>query len=226
MDSLTFKGSIEDINQALEKKENFSFSRWGDGEFGCLLHPSARRNRDGHQYFETLSEALKEVLLSRPEYLLGMQPKAIRDMGEEINKWMDENKLSFDWINADILHNASRHDEMNDFCKALKQRRCIFVAPERLKKIAMKIGRGMVRVPLIDCWKWYRQIYTDICDLIEKDTVILYCAGMTSNVLIHHIWNDYKDTVSQIDCGSVFDPYCGLKTRQYHSEILERLGAM
>jgi len=38
-------------------------------------------------------------------------------------------------------------------------------------------------------------------------------------VLIDDLWNIYKDTITQIDCGSLFDPYVGRKTRTYHKNL-------
>jgi hypothetical protein len=66
-----------------------------------------------------------------------------------------------------------------------------------------------------DCW--------DDVDDIEKelshyhDCVIGFCAGPTSNVLIHRL----HGTNQLIDFGSVWDVYCGVETRKYHKQITD-----
>jgi hypothetical protein len=48
---------------------------------------------------------------------------------------------------------------------------------------------------------------------------------MASNVIIAQFAREYGNTITQIDAGSVFDPYCGVQTRRYHHKIIERLTA-
>jgi hypothetical protein len=52
--------------------------------------------------------------------------------------------------------------------------------------------------------------------------VVAFSAGMVSNLLIHEL-SGREATL--IDFGSVWDPYVGLATRNYHAAILQREGA-
>ncbi len=91
------------LAEALLDRENFAFSRWGDGEWKALLHPGAGHNCDGHDYFPSLGAALAEVLESRPRYLLGMQSFAQKRMGGEISTWLAQRRLSdLVWCDSDI----------------------------------------------------------------------------------------------------------------------------
>ena len=40
---------------------------------------------------------------------------------------------------------------------------------------------------------------------------------------VEKFYNQYKDKITQIDMGAIWDPYCGKKTRPYHEKVLERL---
>jgi len=210
----------------LAGNENFSFSRWGDGEFAVALG-DVGENCDGAKYYSDLGEALRLVLRSKPEYYLGMQPKGMRDMGDRITKWLADEGLDFDWCNADIIHDASIAGDLDLLSQSLKGRRVICVMPQKLAKFAQYMRAPQIVVPPRIGWKYYRTNYADLCDEIEyigDDAVVLYCAGMSSEVFIHHVWNDYGDKVTQIDLGSVLEPYVtGKPTRRYHVGILERM---
>ncbi len=199
---------------------NFSFSRWGDGEWHCILKPGTGANCDGHKYFSSLSQALSHVLMAKPPYILGMQPLALRVNAQEIHAYLKDRKLKFEWVNADVLHRANIDGKLGDLLEALSTRSCVLVGPERLKPIADKLNATLVQVPVHNAWTAYEGVLTALERLAAKDEVILYCSGMMSNVLIHDIWSLYRDSVTQIDCGSVFDPLCGLATRSYHKKLL------
>jgi hypothetical protein len=214
--------TITDMTAALRKEENFSFSRWGDGEWKALLHPGSGHNCDGHEYFPTLSTALQRVLLSQPPYVLGIQSFALRRWGDEINAWLEANQLRFDWVDADTLHRASIKDELADFMAALQTRRVVLVAPQRLEPMARRFKAPLVEVPLINAWTACRSIEDGLREYLKPHTVVIYCAGMTANVLIDNLWVTERDSITQLDIGSLFDPFCGFQTRSYHSKIIDR----
>lgn len=211
------------LAEALIVRDNFSFSRWGDGEWKALLHPGAGHNCDGHDYFPSLGAALAEVLESHPRYLLGMQSFAQKRMGDEINTWLAQRKLTdLVWCDSDILHRSSIKDELGAFMGALRQRRNVLVGPARLQPIAAALKAELVEIPLYNAWESYAPTHSQIVRHLEEDTVVLYCAGMTSNVHIDHLWGEYADWVTQIDIGSLFDPFCGIASRSYHQAIIDR----
>lgn len=213
---------FEGICRKLQDGNNFSFARYGDGEWKCILGEKGE-NCDNHPYTHDLGLALSLALCEPQSYYLGMQPKSQRDIKSEIDKWLSDMELNIEWCNADILHNASIDDRLGEFFKAMQGRRIIFVAPERLNAVAMKISAIHIPVQLYNVWRWYRQIYGDILDQIDKNAVILYSMSMAAKVLIAKLHDEYGDTITQVDCGSVFDPYCGYRTRRYHAEIIKRL---
>jgi hypothetical protein len=209
------KLSRTDICNKLLNNENFSFARYGDGEWSCVFGKRGG-NCDGHPYNADLGLALSLC------YYMGIQPKALRDMGREIMDWQESMQTMIEWCDADVLHNASTQGLLHEFTKALGTRRCVFVGPERLSPIATKLSAPHVIVPLQNVWRWYRQIYGDILDQIDKDVVILYSMSMATKPMIHRIHEEYGDTVTQVDCGSVWDVYAGFPTRRYHQDIIRK----
>jgi hypothetical protein len=215
--------TYEDMCRKLAEKENFSFSRWGDGEWQSVFGVNGR-NCDGHPFYADLSLSLASVLLQDQVGHMGMQPKAIRDMGEKIDAWCIVNGCGVEWCDADLLHEASIDDRLDELGVQLLKRKVIFVGPHRLKEIAWKFKANHVKVPLTHAWRYYRQIYGDLQDQIDKDVVVLYSMSMGTNVLINQIAREYGDVVTQISCGSLWEPYAyGGVTRKYHKKIMRRL---
>ena len=204
---------IEMINE----KKNFSFSRWGDGEWACILNPSQRKaNTDGHRYFHDLSERLENILRSVPAYYIGLQRLAFSQYSgsERFNRLVGMNK----WVSNESVHRASIKGHLSDLVKAIETRNVILVGNKHLYKLG--IFNRFVQIPLDDCWKSYEKTRKEIESAITKDCVILYCASMMTNVLVDDFANE---SITQIDCGSVFDPYVGRNIRAYHKNIKHKL---
>lgn len=220
MASLTF----DDVCAKLRARENFSFQRWGDGEWNSVTGVKGS-NCDGAEYYPEQGLALSLCLLDKQRGYMGLQPFAVKRMGDKISEWCKENGCMVDWCDADILHDASIADRIPEFRKALRRRNVIFVAPKRLSLMAHDLQAAHVVVPLSKVWKWRSTIYSDIQEQIAhygKDTVILYSMSMPTNTLIRQIHMEYGDTVTQISCGSLWDAYCGFQTRRYHADIIRR----
>mgnify|MGYP000008573971 CR=1 FL=1 len=115
---------------------------------------------------------------------------------------------------------------LNDLFEALQTRDLIFVANENLIWMINKLtddysnsAYNHIVISPKDCWLEYKEVLERLHELITKDTVILYCASMMTEVLIDDVWNKYGDSVTQIDIGSLFDPFVGESTRSYHKKL-------
>jgi hypothetical protein len=204
-----------DIVEKLKLKENFSFSRYGDGEWNCLLGKKGQ-NCDAHKYFDDLGAELKRILFQSPNYYIGLQNLAYTQQPDLISKITETYNLK--WCNSDMLHHMSIKNTIQPFFDALKGRNVLLVAPNRLKKL--DIWNQFISVPEKDCWLSYELIKKEIQLQIKKDIVILYCASMMSNVLIDHF---SSEDITQIDCGSVFEPFIGHANRTYHANKIKQL---
>lgn len=218
-----------ELIEKLINKENVAFTRWGDGEWNCILEPSDHKgNCDGHKYFTSLSSALLGVLRSKPKYCLGMQNFAMRQRGDEINKILKENGLEdIKWANADIFHKASIKEQFDSFFEALKDRDIIFVSPLYLSLGLKQINtRVHVETRPQDCWLETDHVIDVLKNELKDKTncVVLFCASMASNVWIDTMYN-YNPHNTYLDMGSVFEPYVGKTTRSYHKDIIKRISA-
>jgi hypothetical protein len=194
----------------LEKGKNFKFARYGDGEFNCMFG-KVGRNTDQHEYFPELGRRLNKAFL-QADYILGIQPLALTLLYKEniINKTNGK-----DIVNADVFHNASIDKQLPRLIKAIDQRHVIIVGPAHLSRFFNAVH---IVIPELNCWNNYEQVKNEITFHIDGvlNAVVILCASMMSEVLI----DDFKDEPHTfIDAGSVFDPYCGVKSRRYHHKL-------
>lgn len=210
MNDLTFDIMLNMIRESIP----FSYARFGDGEWNAILQKKpGGRNCDGHEYFPELGQALRRVLEERPDYYLGLQNLA-REQNTG-NKEFDWLVALNHWTDNEILHRASIKGRLKEFFAALTGCRVIMVGNPSLANVPFRYD-WLIEIPVNDCWTKYELTKASIGSFIKRGDVVLYSASMMSEVLIH----DFKDAgITQIDCGSVFDPYVGKQTRTYHKNL-------
>ena len=222
--------TYEELTQRIQSGTPTHLSRWGDGEFLCIKNvnePLDRQmNTDKHKYYKSLGQQLMMVLDGyemNDDYYLAMQPKAYREISDVREIWAD--RVDSTWPNADILHNASIDGRLNEFISALENKSVIIVGPERLRKVNT-IGvpyEQFVPIRDVNCWLDFDYVMKVLPTLISTDKVILYSASMMTNVLIDRMYRSNLLNFTQIDCGSVWEPYIGHSNRKYHQRILDRI---
>lgn len=206
--SFTFEDMLDNLRQG----KNFSYSRFGDGEFACILGKTGC-NTDRHTYFPDLGQRLKQILESSPSYYLGLQNLAVRiyNDNEEFQRLVEMNN----WVDNEIIHHQNGKGRMGELFEAMKDRYVILVGNETLRNIPFKY-EAFVEIPRLNCWLDYERIREELDDLREPGCVILYCASMMSNVLTHSLFNL---AITQIDMGSSLDPHVNILSRRYHKDM-------
>jgi hypothetical protein len=198
---------------ALISKETFSFARYGDGEWNCILGVNGA-NCDGHNYYRDLGKRLQEIITRPPDYYIATHGMAykVKGMPEIVEKY------NIKWSNIphglDYLHIKSMSDEINEYFELWNNRDTLIVGPEHLRKLD-KFNFRFLEIPSRNCWTEYKNILTQIKQEINKDTVVLFCASMMANVLV----DDLHGQCTLIDTGSLFDPYCGKMSRTHHKHV-------
>lgn len=214
------------LTEKLVKNEPFAFTRWGDGEWSCMMGKMGQ-NCDGHSYSPSLAKALRSVLQKQQSYYYGLQPKAAHDMGEEIEGLLKVLGVDIPFVNADIFHDASAENLLVDFFKAIEKQRVVLVGSSQLVMMRMYFpSMTHIEVPATDAWLDYEHIRDKLETTLmaRRNDVVLFSCGMMANVLIDDLWSGMFSDMTLINTGSVFDPYCGRCTRKYHPQIITKLG--
>jgi hypothetical protein len=204
------------VNQIIDLKQ-FSYGRWGDGEMACVFGRKGC-NVDKHEYFQDMRVELRNILESQPPYFLGLQR-----LGAEQNKDNPEFIRLRDmntWVDNEVFSYASRDGRMGELRDALLDRNVIQVANGSLKPLWL--ADIFIEIPLVNCWLSKDEILSAIRKHIQPNDVILYSASMPTKYFINEIYKEFGDTITQLDCGSVWDVYVGRETRSYMKNIQKK----
>jgi len=204
----------------LNAGQRFSFARYGNGEWECILS-LYHRTRSGSQTFTPdLRAALTATLTTRPatgDHYVALQSVAYLErqtLLPRIRPWLAEHAPGLAWHDGELLPRASRHGRLFPFVAALRDHRVVVVGPPHLR--SLPLAQTFIPVTPRDCW----QDAARLTDTLSAYTnaVILFSAGPTAKVLIHRL-QPLLPSSWLIDCGSLWDVYCGVNSRSYHRRI-------
>lgn len=217
--------------QALLDRQPFAFSRWGDGEWCCLLGRPGH-NKAGMPYSAPLRADLTAVLVSRPTYDLGLSESVVHptrpkrlSLRSEVPAWLEAHGLTLPWVEADGLYRRSLAGTLDPFVAALSSRQVILVGPSYFSGLRLFPVVAHVLVPPRmhhehEIKRLVRQTLAALRDF--PGSVIAISAGMSANVLIDRVYA-VRPEATLIDCGSLWEPYLGRIVRRYHKTVLARL---
>lgn len=210
----------------LEKKQPFSFSRFGDGEWFCILrNTNTKMNCDGHYFFEDMGEGLANVLKNyqyQSNYYLAIMPLVYKLMLKEVNEFLkDVDPIS--WEHSLCFWGASRGDYIWEYFKLIRESNLLMVGPDYLMKF--EGWNHFITIPDNNCWLDKDAIIERISKKCEEEKflVVSISASMASCVIIDELYKKYGNQHIFIDAGSIYDPYLGRNSRKFHKKVIRKL---
>jgi len=204
----------------LHKDEPFSFARYGNGEWDCILELYHRTRSGSQKFTPDLRKALEQSLIEKHTgaYYTALQSTGfLQRIGllAKLEPWLAHNAPDLAWHDGEVFTKASMKGRLFPLIEVLKRHRVVVVGPKWL----MKLPFASVFVPVRtrDCWQDVDAIEKQLRDL--KGVVISFSAGPATKVLIHRLQPIIGKHSWLIDFGSVWDPYCGVNSRRYHGRI-------
>ncbi len=223
--------TLQNLIAHIQNNEPFSYARYGDGEWQCLLGTSRRWNTDGHRYYPSLQKRLREIVLSEPTYYMGLQQMGLDTLGGRIKDFVKD--LDITWVNSDIIHSASINGTWNvshkkarrelerkwphmEFTEglslgflfqAVKSRVNILIGNRWLRNFDM-FKNKFISIPHVNCFLDYPRIIEDVRQIADTTTPLVFhiCGSMMTEVLIDDM-QEFSDRHTFIDIGSAYDPY-------------------
>jgi len=198
----------------------FSFVRYGNGEWDCILN-LYHQTRSGSQRFDsTLQDALIRSLVNKREgaYFTALQSASfLQRVGilPQAEMWIVNNAPDLTWYDGEVFTKTSMKGKLYPLVAALKKQQVVVVGPKWLKKLPF--ASAFIQVASHDCWKDADMIEDKICGL--KNVVVSFSAGPATKALIHRLQPVIGKHSWLIDFGSVWDPYCGVHSRRYHQRM-------
>ena len=187
---LTKRDDIDKLILKLLNNQNFTFVKLGDGEAGCMEHQEGA-NCDGVVYTPSLAVQLAESF----DYFSEQKNTHIVYFG---------NQKSYNQLLHRTDSNLTKVKHFYDIIKN-SPRKKFYVAPAKLAPVAKYLGCSHILCPeVIDEASAYF-LGTGLVELIEKDCIVLFSAGLWAKVLIADCMRNEKNA-THIDVGSAFDP--------------------
>lgn len=197
----------------IESGLHFAQANYGDGEWGCILGHRLT-NSQGEVYCDELEVALKDTLLQPSGVWCGSNPGP--KLAEEADRWVRDNEVDVPWMPKEVLAAANVNGKLAPFLRALREQRVILVGPWHLANLSPDvIGEYThILVPDATAWTVAEETSALVLRMLRPDDLVLFAAGMGTNLMIHRMWPVLPTRVTLLDVGAIFDPYVGVYSRK------------
>ena len=203
----------------LNAHEPFAIARYGDGEWSAIVQDRAtcvgqRLDLPG------LREAMVRSITRAPKdprYILACHPNQARG---NIELWLRTHAPHAQWYDNRTFYRASMHGELFPFVSALRHLRAplVVIGPPHLRKLDTILPVAhFIEIPERDAWPTLSRILDETNQWYGACFSI--SAGPTSSPLVWRMFARGLGDGWIIDTGSLWDVYCGVKSRSYHNRI-------
>lgn len=215
----------------LKEGRVFSFVRYGNGEWGCILGTISRTPSDSQRLdiFGLRRGLVRGITTHQQDssYLLAMQSRTYLErvrLLKPVKQWLVNNAPEAQWVCGEVFHKASLKGRFYPLIAQLRRMCVVVVGPVRLRGLNQKVFRGarFVSIRSRNCYENYKNILASILKVRQEfrgPVVISFSAGPAAKVLIHDLHDQIGENTFLIDFGSLWDPYVGRNTRSYHSRV-------
>jgi len=133
--------------------------------------------------------------------------------------YLREKRLNLKWVNGDVFHLASKFGQLFPLIKQMRKMKVVMIGPGFQKRIANRAFRyqAFIQVPATNAYGAYNNIVNSIKDAHNRlgdDVVYSFSTGPSAEILIQDFFPKMKNNYL-IDFGSVWDIFCGHRSRKY-----------
>lgn len=208
----------------IENNINFSFIKFGDGEFYCMMGKDGE-NCDGHKYTPELAVKLYDAwyffnTLDNIYIAEWAGHKPGMNYLTESEKFqldlISKTNVNVSFVNFEILLQNTLSEEKFNFFRSIKKsnNKKIFVGPDRLSGVVefLNIDK-FVSVPLVNAFSNYDEILKNIEVEVDDNCIFMFSSGLPTKSFINKILEKNKK-VTCLDIGSGFDSLFVGQTRE------------
>ncbi|MAE82038.1 MAG: hypothetical protein CMB80_04835 [Flammeovirgaceae bacterium] len=211
--------SLQHYVDKLRSNEKFSFTRWGDGEWGCAFGAKGA-NCDNHKYFPKMSSDLIKALKHDKHYIKASWPLSVpmfSAIHPRITEFIKNQHIEYDWHDARVWEEAAMAGELTPLIEQLEQMNFIIVSGKSKRELPVSYT-DFIEIPDVDCYLEKERIKRDVMNMCKKypEPVFGFSVSMASNVIVDQLYDEVGNECWMIDFGSIWEPYIGQITRSYH----------
>ena len=213
-----FRLAFDVLLNKIEKKENFAFTRFSDGEL-FILQDKTLILADNH-YVTGEITGPNRYTKEEDEYYKGICTSTDGHVGKQNFDWLinfhggDHDNLTF----ANLLINANYHRFIEELVPLLQGREIIYVVNELAdtSKLPFEISREFIIGSncMINNYNTSEQVRKYIEDNQITDAIVLCSAASLSNFIIYDCFSDNPNNTF-LDIGSCLNPLLSLEGWKY-----------
>jgi len=195
----------------IEDRVHFAQAAYRDGEWYCI-GGSRGKTINAEEFNPELGKLLAQTLLDPVGQwcvLWWKHPKMGRQASNIAAKWIATHKPKVRWIPDRPVSRANEIGMAAPFFRACRSRRVIAVGPEHFSNLSLFDIDELIVVPPRVAWKHTDRVREQVLSVYEPDDLILFAAGMGSNLMIWELWPHLRGEATLLDVGAALDPYCG-----------------
>jgi hypothetical protein len=211
----SFKQDISAFYDKLLTKENFSFSKYADGEWAVIRNCPVNNGEFWFDPTNAEDQKKRKYLIEsfeykNPQYYVGISCPCCQ--GDEIFEMMKEQSLQDDehltWAN--LFVNSNYQYYLNKIMSVYQNRKIVLYChasstldylPFRAERV-FRIGRNAWNIN----WDMIEESKHFITSNKIKDHVFLFCCGPFGNILCHQLTRFCSDN-TYLDIGSTLNPF-------------------
>jgi hypothetical protein len=183
---------------------------------------------------DKLGDEMLKIIQSNPVYYVSVNAGTFHERSALV--WPYIKKLKNLFV-GEVFRRKSVEEGLDDFIEALSSRRVIVVGPSWFGPLKELFNHVHIVSPYMnpknklefigfkeeEMIKLEQNVSEQINIYKDENPVILYSCAASAKIMSHNFYKKYENTITQIDMGAIWDPYCGKKTRPYHEKVLNRL---
>lgn len=223
---------IDEYVRLLERREHFAQAAYRDGEWKAILG-YVGANVDGTDYDRELGAALAHTLLAPVGQWCAFWPGDSQPhVHKEARAWLQTHAPDVVVLNDCAIRRANETGRARPFFAAVRERSVVLVGGDHLGRaheaVARVIGsHTFYRVHPTSSWTEADRAASAVIDLVGHGAdLVLFAAGMGSNLMIHRLWPSVKDRATLLDVGAILDPYAGRLSRRVYRDPAWKTGPM
>lgn len=211
----SFRGDLQYLFEKLKNSQNFSFSKYADGEFAILrnlqITNTDKWTFSPEKHSHVREELMKSFTYRDSQYYVGVSCKCCQP--EEDVLWMRKKSGQERLTWANIFVNSNYPFFLNNFIPEFSKYEVVLFARDdaRIEDLPFNVEH----VPIS------RNAFVYNFDLVDNfpihqytNKLFLFCAGPLGNMLAASFWRKNK-TNTYLDIGSTLNPYLTEPNRGY-----------
>jgi hypothetical protein len=210
----TFRSDIEYFHKKLKSGENFSLSKFADGEWAVIKNTSINNKEFWFDPHDSIDQKKRKALIDafkfkHKNYYVGISCPCCQgqEVFTEMLQFSEQNEENLTWAN--IWVNSNYRYYIQNILPIYSQRQTILFCNHR----AMVENLPFIPYAVFKLQDNSWQHDWDTIDLTKrmidkeniKDAIFLFCCGPFGNILCHELTN-HNDENTYLDIGSTLNP--------------------